>query len=363
ICKRLIDDYALESGLPPGSGIITEERMRMLFATAAEPAIEMFSDTIEGAAHRLGWYFWRNDVLKICEIARGNDMHPEQLDQFAQRSWDGLSALLEPEDRLGSEMHLDIALKNAVFEAIPKLEALDDESAITDDALETLRNARRDLRDGAAQLRWQAWAKLAKIHAAKSADALLKKVRAAAAGHALHPRLRSDLQTAVTVLFQCAREAMVLYADFKRRHALVDFSDLEFFALKLLEDEAIASDVQRSLTLTLVDEFQDTSPIQLSLFLRLAGITARSIWVGDEKQAIYGFRGSDPRLIRNVVHALPGHERDQLDTSYRSRPQLVQFANALFGRAFAAQGLTNDQVQIKHIHRGELDGQSVALQT
>jgi hypothetical protein len=78
---------------------------------------------------------------------------------------------------------------------------------------------------------------------------------------------------------------MELYDEFKRSQGLLDFTDLEFLALKLLDKDEILSDLKNRLSLTLVDEFQDTSPIQLSLFLKLAQVTGRSVWVGDEKQA------------------------------------------------------------------------------
>ena len=55
----------------------------------------------------------------------------------------------------------------------------------------------------------------------------------------------------------------------------------------------------------MVDEFQDTSPIQLALFLKLAALRHEVVWVGDIKQAIYGFRGSDTALMRAVIEALP----------------------------------------------------------
>ena len=52
--------------------------------------------------------------------------------------------------------------------------------------------------------------------------------------------------------------------------------------------------------LILVDEFQDTNPLQLAIFQRLRQIAPRSRWVGDPKQAIYGFRDTDPELINEV---------------------------------------------------------------
>ena len=100
----------------------------------------------------------------------------------------------------------------------------------------------------------------------------------------------------------------------------------------------------------MVDEFQDTSPIQLSLFVKMASLVDKVIWVGDPKQAIYGFRGSDAALIDTVIDNLgqPGTE-DILKDSYRSRPELVQIVNDLFVPAF----------QSRH---GQISDEQIALQ-
>jgi ATP-dependent exoDNAse (exonuclease V) beta subunit len=82
----------------------------------------------------------------------------------------------------------------------------------------------------------------------------------------------------------------------------------------------------------MVDEFQDTNPIQLSLFLALNELVGRSIWVGDSKQAIYRFRGTDPLLMNEVV-SLIGKTKI-LDCSWRSRKKLVEFTNAIFSEVF-----------------------------
>ncbi len=95
---------------------------------------------------------------------------------------------------------------------------------------------------------------------------------------------------------------------------------------------------REELDLLLVDEFQDTSPIQLELFVRLSRIARETVWVGDVKQAIYGFRGSDAELMKAVLAKLPAlgrHARRFSAQSRRSRPNLVRLVNGAFGDAFA----------------------------
>ena len=54
----------------------------------------------------------------------------------------------------------------------------------------------------------------------------------------------------------------------------------------------------------LVDEFQDTNPMQLALFMKFARFAGEVVFVGDVKQAIFGFRGSDPELVGSTLDAL-----------------------------------------------------------
>ncbi len=121
--------------------------------------------------------------------------------------------------------------------------------------------------------------------------------------------------------------------------------------------------------LVLVDEFQDTSPIQLAIFLRLAELAVESVWVGDPKQAIFGFRGTDPKLmdaaigttseltdpelVQQAVNAMGKSERiETLSISYRSRPELVRLTSDIFAPAFASQGMPEERTRLAP-HRDE----------
>ena len=86
----------------------------------------------------------------------------------------------------------------------------------------------------------------------------------------------------------------------------------------------------------MVDEFQDTSPIQLALFLKLNEFSQKgSVWVGDPKQAIYGFRGTDPELMEAVAVAKEIEPPQTLEFSWRSKENLVNFSNEIFKKAFS----------------------------
>jgi ATP-dependent exoDNAse (exonuclease V) beta subunit len=92
---------------------------------------------------------------------------------------------------------------------------------------------------------------------------------------------------------------------------VLDFADQEHQLLTLLDHPEVAAVLEDELDLLMVDEFQDTSPIQLALFLKLARFARRVYWVGDVKQAIYGFRGSDTALMQAILAALTRARRTQ----------------------------------------------------
>jgi ATP-dependent exoDNAse (exonuclease V) beta subunit len=114
-----------------------------------------------------------------------------------------------------------------------------------------------------------------------------------------------------------------------------------------LDHPHVKATLSDELQVLFVDEFQDTSPIQLALFMKLAALADKVIWVGDVKQAIYGFRGSDPELMQAVLRGVVdgGGVTDVLPNSWRSRPALVDYANHIFVPTFA-DSLDADDVSL-----------------
>ena len=140
----------------------------------------------------------------------------------------------------------------------------------------------------------------------------------------------------------------------KLRLGLVDFSDMQRYAANLLKSqETVRTAVKKSISVLLIDEFQDTNPIQRDLTLLLAEERGKcAVWsaeamappsdllleprglfvVGDAKQSIYNFRGADVAIFRELEAMImaQGGQGFALQTSYRSRPSLVMAANEYF---------------------------------
>jgi ATP-dependent helicase/nuclease subunit A len=159
------------------------------------------------------------------------------------------------------------------------------------------------------------------------------------------------MKTYIEAIFNLAKEWRDDNIEYKKRNHIISYNDMERLFLYLLTDTSAveAQDyIKNNIRLVMVDEFQDSNPIQLKIFNRLSDLIApaggHSYWVGDPKQAIYGFRGADTALINSVashftffpddqIHSCPGPDNlrsQRLVESWRSRPQLVNLVNDVF---------------------------------
>ncbi len=131
----------------------------------------------------------------------------------------------------------------------------------------------------------------------------------------------------------------------KQELGVLDFNDLLIRARELLVGphrkqlrERLASQIR----LLLVDEFQDTDPLQVELVQALCGdeatsddgmTTGKLFFVGDLKQSIYRFRGADPNVFRRLSESIPDAGRLPLSLNFRSQPAILDFVNGLFCEA------------------------------
>src|SRR6185369_13710096 len=126
----------------------------------------------------------------------------------------------------------------------------------------------------------------------------------------------------------------------KQKIAALDFDDLELRTLSLLERPEVIARTSERYRFFLVDEFQDTNAVQRVLLERLALAKGRRpanlFIVGDRKQSIYGFRGADVDVFRQMSSTLlaAGGEEKPLQLNFRSQPPLISFFNYLFARLF-----------------------------
>lgn len=354
ICGQIVTEHAIALGRSPRAEVIPEGGVARIFAVAADTAIERHAPSLNALGEAMGLFEpkrapdtersdWRTTVRQIIELARSNGLDASELTLSAERSVESFLQIFPAPASVG-ENQLDADLTAAVAAALTAIP--DDFSATAKPGIALLRQVsahaqRQEL------LSWPDWARLSKVGCAKkdgqALNDALQSVRLAASRHPEHPRLREDCTQFIRTVFACAAEALNAYQSYKAERGLLDFIDQEALALNVLRDPAMAGRLRERIGCLFVDEFQDSSPLQIAIFTAMAELVDASTWVGDPKQAIYGFRNADSALTQAAfagVASLSDDPQDVLAISYRSRKGIIEFVNAAFAPALSAMGLT-----------------------
>jgi ATP-dependent helicase/nuclease subunit A len=356
VCGRLLERFAFEAGLSPELEVLTEEDGRLLFNQAVEAAIA--AEDVQ-RMNSLQYRFddkndWRKKVKDIADVARANNTAETALSGFGKCCADELLAFFpRPVDR-----DLWRELEEAISVAVEGIKAIGDGTKKTVAYLDFI----VQMKPMVSQKRfaWSQWVKLSKLCPAKRCAAVAAPVVAAALMFDAHPELHADIRMFTDALFRLAAGSLRQYQAMKTKRGLIDFVDQELLMLKAMDNESVRGALGQELDLLMVDEFQDTSPIQLALFLKLAGCAKEAVFVGDVKQAIYGFRGSDPELMQTVLQEVDrlGGQTDVLEKSWRSRPALVAYANGLFVPAFS-KAIPQKQVELAPVREEKVGDPAV----
>ncbi|QIL19560.1 DNA helicase II [Thermomonas sp. HDW16] len=138
------------------------------------------------------------------------------------------------------------------------------------------------------------------------------------------------------------------------RAGLVDFAELLLRAHELLRDNAaLLAHYRHRFGQLLVDEFQDTNAIQYGFVRLLAGDTGQVFVVGDDDQAIYGWRGAKVENVQRFLRDFPGAVTLKLEQNYRSSANILNAANAVISH--------NDDRLGKQLWTDAGEGESIDL--
>ena len=120
------------------------------------------------------------------------------------------------------------------------------------------------------------------------------------------------------------------YSQLVKRYAFFDFTAQVLCAHQVLRSspEALRR-MQSQYDALLIDEFQDTDPVQFDIAQRMVAAHRNLFVVGDHNQAIYGFRGADARNISRFCKVFPDAYEVLLDKNYRSTPEIVEVSRAV----------------------------------
>lgn len=346
---KLLRRFAFEAGVSPQVDIIADEDHQVMFnQSLATVLTEERVQAMEHLSDRLGlnkrdFYDWRKEVRLLTEVARANNFSVAVLEKSKARSFETFQPFLGKRSDKDAAYYLQ-TLEQKLHEAIDAVDQNEDSTKKTSAALQTLKAIHRDLRLR-GNIYWYEWVKIAKIDVGAKSREDVADLKEFAFAHDTHPDFHRDIKAFIDQLFDIAIEALKEYQQYKKSRGLIDYTDMEVLINELLDNEAVKSILQEELDLLMVDEFQDTSPIQLEIFLKLSAFAKYSVWVGDPKQSIYGFRGAEPRLMQAIIEQIGIRPEDIQVYSWRSREDIVFATNALFTKAFS--DLPKEQIALK----------------
>ncbi|MCY3620327.1 MAG: UvrD-helicase domain-containing protein [Gammaproteobacteria bacterium] len=359
VCERLLKRFAFELGLSPQSNVMSIEDGARFSKQALDHVLPMDRvREMNAYSRRLGMDdvrglpTWQGVVKAIADKARENNLSDQELRAMGEQNADDLLAIFPaPSNEDPAQALVDIV--KTTIGGLPQgsYKGIDKYRALLEDQLADLAEP---------DCPWSVWMRLAGTSALKSIADEVGRVQTAAARYANHPAFHRDLRGYTQGLFEIAADTLERFQAAKRERGLIDFDDMEQLMLQALDEEAVRTRLAGEIKLLLVDEFQDTNPMQLALFLKFAALADKAIFVGDVKQAIYEFRGCDPTLVFDTLDGLTAGDaqRHTLKSSWRSRPALVSYVNELFASAFE-HDIPRDLVVLDH-ERDEIDVPAVS---
>lgn len=138
-----------------------------------------------------------------------------------------------------------------------------------------------------------------------------------------------DQKQHVAKLSKILKKFNEIYKQEKADENALDFSDLQHFALKVLSDEKIKSEVQSKFKYVFIDEYQDTNAIQEEIMSKIS--SDNLFMVGDVKQSIYGFRGCRSDFFEEKYKLYKeSNQVVDLNDNFRSAKKVINFVNDIF---------------------------------
>lgn len=365
VCQRMIGRYWFNLGLSPNMGVMAEEDTQYYISQslAELPTKEELKELHDFARdfdvtmyenHRpkgIDYDFWQGHLKCVIDFATNYE-----LDDFARSEQESLDYIRQFV-RAGVTIRIsDAELDEMLTEARAYVQH-SNRIKIKDAYFKSFDEIKRT-----------SWRKSVVWYKSvlKTLDAKYGATCAAVSGRLANLWVSQDIfdkqESYIKLLFNLALRWKENFAQFKREKNLLDYNDMEKYMRHLMQDDRIASEISQSYRYLFVDEFQDSSPIQVKIFDALSDLMEHSYWVGDYKQAIYGFRGSDIALTQAVVDRVAkkenGCDTDSLDKSWRSLPDIVEVNNAIFEKTFAAvldkENIHLDQVRENDTHEDAL---------
>ena len=348
---RVLAEFAFDAGVSPQPRLLNDYEQSTLIRRALARTDR--ADTIAERLEAFGYSYDFSNNRAAVDIFRDDILAAIGLLRSIGAASDGatdpmlLSTAKNVAERYGKTASEGAICKAALGAAAGLLrefpESMDrvygGSRAAREDFIRDFRNLTRATRTDALGHDWKLWQALRTLRTSNTRlklperyDELAFRVKDAAARLQVHPGPLEQSIEHVAALLRAACGALQHYDDAKRQAGLVDYDDMISMAGRLLRARpSVLDTLAGRIDCMVVDEFQDTNPLQFELLWRLRAAGVPTLIVGDLKQAIMGFQGADPRLFEALIDNNP-EQASPLTQNWRSQPRLMHAINA-FGRA------------------------------
>jgi ATP-dependent helicase/nuclease subunit A len=350
IGTRILQRFAFEMGYSPQVEIMPEgEAQRMFNLSISRILTVEVTDQMQKLCEKLAFaagydethFDWRKELKTLADVIRTNDLSAKAIEKSRKASWNRVAEMLYTPDADEAKLlpatseGWNSRLAALLSTTIDTIETKGEDTTVgTANAIEHCRAVMAQLKNN-SYLPWSEWAKLTKSKFTKKSQEDAAPLMEFCQKIEANPALRAELQSYIDSLFELAEKAIKEFQNYKRKRGVIDYTDMEVMLNEALDHPSVRMAFTAEIDLLMVDEFQDTSPLQLSIFLKISALAKKSVWVGDPKQSIYGFRGAEPALMKAVVDATGGIKPENiLKQSFRSRRDLVYATNSIFAKAF-----------------------------
>lgn len=358
VANSLIKKYWFFLGLSPDMGVMAEEDTQFYISQSlselpTHDELNQLHAFCESVGIQFGYFsgknglnydFWKSDIEKVIALTTNYEI--ESYDRSVRESLDFIHGFVHPSVKLdySPETLMAILDEHVSFAGTQR------ESKKKQDVLTEIRRLKRGV--NAPTISW--YKRLSSVlNSWTKCGAWGTQMREELADLWHSELVYKEQERYIRLLFQLAERWKERFRTFKKERNLLDYNDMEKYLRDLLANKELAEEIRMGYRFLFVDEYQDCSPIQVKIFDRLSELMEHSYWVGDYKQAIYGFRGSDITLTKAVVDRIAtgenGCDTETLDTSYRSLPGIVEVCNETFKRTF--KGVLDEGSIVLKTHR------------
>jgi ATP-dependent exoDNAse (exonuclease V) beta subunit len=350
---RVLTEFAFDNGMSPNPRLLNEDESNILIRRAlseTDRADEVMSDL---TAHGYGYDFasgkgaeelFRDAVLKLIGKLRSIGRLKED-DRLIPHAVEMVTQLYGATgDSAAMKKNLHSAIKMLLVKYPNELTDLYGGNATADKALrDDFRHMKQAEKGNPLDRDWTLWQKLRKLRTISMPQDyvdLARDVMAAANALPRHPGPLKDSLVHIETLLGAGQDALDRYAEEKRDRGLVDYTDMLAIAHNLLTARSdVLLELKSRIDCLVIDEFQDTNPLEFALLWELQRQGIPTLIVGDLKQAIMGFQNADPRLMKELQQEHIKNTRP-LDSNWRSTPALMNWINqvgsGLFGGEYTA---------------------------